>query len=90
MTFNDLSQWLIDYVATYPEKYNQIAIWREPIMACAPTDDRFQRLKEITVPDQGLPHRSLVRGRHEPGRLLRPFAGELSSINGAGWSSGHH
>ena len=35
MTFDDLSHWLIDFVAAYPEKYNQIAIWREPIMACA-------------------------------------------------------
>ena len=55
MTFNDLFQWLIDYIAAYPEKYNQIAIWRQPIMACAPADDRFQRLKEITVPDHALP-----------------------------------
>jgi epoxyqueuosine reductase QueG len=55
MTFNGFSQWLIDFVAAYPEKYNQIAIWREPIMACAPVDDRFQRLKEITVPDHSLP-----------------------------------
>ena len=36
MTFGDLSQWLIDYVAESPEKYNQIAIWREPIIACSP------------------------------------------------------
>ena len=55
MTFEDLSQWLIEYVDTYPEKFNQIAIWREPIMACAPADDRFKRLKEITVSDHTLP-----------------------------------
>ena len=55
MTFNDLYKWLIDYVAAYPVKYNQIAIWREPIMACAPADDRFQRIKEITVPEHALP-----------------------------------
>ena len=55
MTFAALSQWLIDFVAAYPEKHNQIAIWREPIMACAPADDRFHRLKEITVPDHALP-----------------------------------
>lgn len=55
MTFADLSQWLIDFVAAYPEKYNQIAIWREPIMACAPADDRFHRLQEITVADHALP-----------------------------------
>jgi hypothetical protein len=46
---NDLSQWLIDNMATYPKKYSQITIWREPIMACAPADDRCLQLKEITV-----------------------------------------
>lgn len=55
MTFDDLSQWLIEFVTRYPEQYNQIALWRDPIMACAPADDRFLRLKEITVPDHALP-----------------------------------
>lgn len=55
MTYDDLAQWLVDYVASYPEKYNQIAIWGEPIMACARADDRLQRIKEITVPDHALP-----------------------------------
>ena len=55
MDFDVLSQWLIDYVAAYPEKYNEIAIWREPIMACAPADGRFLRLKEISVADHALP-----------------------------------
>jgi len=53
MNFNDIFEWLISYVTAYPEKYNQIAIWREPIMACAPADDRFQRLKKITVSTWG-------------------------------------
>jgi hypothetical protein len=51
MTFTDLSQWFVDFVAAYPYKYSQIAIWREPIVACAPADDRFNQLKEITVAD---------------------------------------
>ncbi len=55
MNFNDLSEWLIEYATDYPEKYHQMAIWRKPIMACAPADERFQRLKEITVPDHALP-----------------------------------
>ena len=55
MILNDLSQRLMDYVTIYPEKYNQIAIWREPVMACAPADDRFHRLKEIIVPEHALP-----------------------------------
>ena len=56
MSFDDLTQWLIDYVAAYPERYNEIAIWREPVMACAPADGRFERLKVITVADHALPH----------------------------------
>jgi epoxyqueuosine reductase QueG len=55
MNFDDLAKWLTGYVVSYPEKNNQIAIWREPIVACAPADDRFQRLKEITVPEHALP-----------------------------------
>jgi len=55
LIFNVLSQWLVDFVATYPEKNNEIAIWRKPIMACAPADGRFLRLKEITVTDHALP-----------------------------------
>lgn len=55
MNLKDLAQWLVEYVANYPEKHNQIAIWREPIVSCAPADGRFQRLKEITVPDHALP-----------------------------------
>ena len=55
MTFDDLSQQLVDFVAAYPEKHGQIPVWGEPIMACAPADDRFRRLKEITVSDHALP-----------------------------------
>jgi epoxyqueuosine reductase QueG len=55
MTFNDLYQRLIHFVANYPAMYNQINIWREPIMTSSPADDRFRLLKEITVPDHALP-----------------------------------
>lgn len=55
LTFAGLSQWLINFVAAYPEKYDQIAIWRAPIMACARADNRFKRIREITVPDHALP-----------------------------------
>ncbi|MCF8144332.1 MAG: hypothetical protein K9N21_10470 [Deltaproteobacteria bacterium] len=47
MDFETLSQWLIDYAASYPEEYNQINIWRKPMMACAKADNRFLRLREI-------------------------------------------
>ncbi len=63
MTFDDLAQGLIDFVAAYPEKHNQIAVWREPILACAPADDRFQLLKDITVPDHALPQDLLPDAR---------------------------
>jgi len=63
MTFDDLAQWLRDYVAAYPETNDQIAIWREPIMACAPADERFQRLKQITVSDHALPRDLLPDAR---------------------------
>ena len=69
MTFDDISQWLIDYVAAYPKKYNQIAIWREPIVACAPADDRFLRLKEITVPDHALPSGPFTRCQDSGGMV---------------------
>jgi epoxyqueuosine reductase QueG len=63
ITINYLSNWLIDYVSAYPEKNNQIDIWREPLMACAPVDDRFKRLTEITVPDHALPQDLLPGGK---------------------------
>lgn len=63
MMVDDLSRWLADYVAAYPQRYNQIAIWRTPIMACAPADDRFERLKVITVPDHLLPQDLLPDAR---------------------------
>ena len=55
MDYAYLTQWLIDYVAAYPAKYRQIDIWRPPIMACAPADERFGRLQEIVVDDHALP-----------------------------------
>ena len=83
MTFTDLSQWLIDFVSAYPEKYNQIAIWREPIMACAPADERFQRLKEITVPDHALPQ-DLLPGAKTVVVWFIPFKKHIQMDNTGG------
>jgi epoxyqueuosine reductase QueG len=55
MIFNDLYHWLIDFTAKYPEQYQEIDIWGQPLMACSPADDRFRRLREIVVPDHALP-----------------------------------
>ena len=55
MTVDDLRQWLSDYVAAYPARFRQMAIWRESLLACAPADDRFYRLKTIVAPDHALP-----------------------------------
>jgi epoxyqueuosine reductase QueG len=83
MTFDDFSQWLVDYVAAYPEKYGQIAIWREPIMACAPADDRFRRLKDITVPDHALPE-DLLPGAKTVVVWFIPFKHHLQKDNTGG------
>lgn len=64
MTFEDLAQGLIDFVAAYPEKHSQLAVWREPIMACAPADDRFRLLKDITVHDHATPQDLLPDARN--------------------------
>ena len=83
MTFDDLSKWLADFVAAYPERYNQIAIWREPIMACAPADDRFLRLKEITVPDHSLPE-ALLPGAKTVVVWFIPFKPHIQRDNTGG------
>jgi epoxyqueuosine reductase QueG len=83
MTLDNLSQWLINYVATYPERHNQIPIWREPIMACAPADDRFDRLKEITVPDHALP-RDLLPGARTVVVWFIPFKPHIQADNTGG------
>ena len=83
MTSDDLSQWLIDFVANYPNKYNQIAIWREPIMAFASADNRFQRLKEITVPDHALPQDLLPDAKTVVVWFI-PFKGHIQMDNTGG------
>ncbi len=83
MIFNDLSQWIIDYTAAYPEKYNQINIWREPIIACAPNDERFNRLKEIAVPDHALPE-DLLPGAKTVVVWFIPFKVHIQKDNTGG------
>jgi epoxyqueuosine reductase QueG len=83
MTFEDLSRWLADYVASYPEKYGQIGIWRGPLMACAPADARFRRLKEITVPDHALPE-DLLPGAKTVVVWFIPFKPHLQRDNVGG------
>ena len=83
MAFADLSQRLIDFVAAYPEKYKEIAIWCEPIMACAPADERFQRLKKITVPDHALPQ-DLLPGAKTVVVWFIPFKKHIQMDNAGG------
>lgn len=83
MTYDDLSQWLIDYVAAYPAKYHQIPVWRAPIMACAPADDRFLRLKDIAVPDHALPE-DLLPGAQTVVVWFIPFKEHLQKDNTGG------
>jgi epoxyqueuosine reductase len=83
MTFDDLSRWLIDYVDGYPKKYDQIPIWRTPLMACTPADDRFQRLREITVFDHALPQ-DLLSGARTVVVWFIPFKPHLQLDNTGG------
>lgn len=83
MTLADLSRQLVDFVADYPRKYNQIAIWREPIMACAPADERFRRLKEITVPEHALP-RDLLPAAKTVVAWFIPFKHHIQMDNTGG------
>lgn len=83
MNFDDLSQWLVDFVTAYPVRHNQFAIWREPVMACAPVDDRFLRLKEITIPDHGLP-RDLLPAAKTVVVWFIPFKPHLQTDNTRG------
>jgi epoxyqueuosine reductase QueG len=83
MTFDDLSKWLIDYVAEYPEKYNQIAIWREPIIACSPADGRFLRLKEMVAADHALPE-DLLPGARTVVVWFVPFKPHIQKDNTGG------
>lgn len=63
MDYSFFNQCLIGYVAGYPGEYNQINIWRTPNMACAPVDDRFDRLRKITVADHALSEDLLTGAR---------------------------
>jgi len=83
MNFDNLSQLLTDYVSAYPTRRNQIAIWRPPLMACAPADDRFLRLKEITVPDHALP-RDLLHEAKSVVVWFIPFKRHIQRDNAGG------
>lgn len=83
MTFDTLSQWLTNFIIGYPDKYKQIDIWREPIIACAPADDRFQFLKEITVSDHALPQ-DLLPGAKTVVVWFIPFSRHIQLDNTRG------
>lgn len=83
MDFETLSQWFIDYAASYPEEYNQINIWRKPMMACAKADNRFLRLREIAVPDHALPQ-DLLPGARSVVVWFIPFKHHIQMDNTGG------
>ena len=83
MTFEDLSQRLTDAVAAYPERFHQIALWRKPIVACAPADGRFLRLKKIAVPDHALPQ-DLLPGAKSVVVWFIPFKRQIQRDNTGG------
>jgi epoxyqueuosine reductase QueG len=83
MTVVDLWQWLIDYVAAYPARYNQIAVWGTPLLACAPADNRFRRLKAMVAPDHALP-RDLLPGAITVVVWFIPFKHQIHIDNSGG------
>ncbi len=83
MNIQDLSQWLVDFVAAYPPPNNMDRIWREPLIACAPADERFKRLKEIVAPDHALPD-DLLPGAKTVVVWFVPFDGAVQQENTGG------
>lgn len=51
------------YVAAYPEKSGEPAIWRTPLVASARADERFNLLPEIAADDHALPRDLLTEAR---------------------------
>ncbi len=83
MTFDELSKRFVDYVTDYPIRFDEIAIWRNPIMACAPADRRFMGLKEMTVPDHAAPD-ALLPGAKTVVTWFIPFKHHIQRDNTGG------
>ncbi|MEZ4527181.1 MAG: hypothetical protein R2941_14790 [Desulfobacterales bacterium] len=79
----ELRESLREFVRQYPEKTGEKNIWRVPLLAAAPADDRFQRLREIAAPDHLMPADLLPSARSVLVFFI-PFTKELAKENHRG------
>ncbi len=71
------------YVADFPAAAGQKNLWRTPLVATAPADDRFDILPEIAVENHALPKELLATGRSVIVFFV-PFIKELAKENHKG------
>ncbi|MGE0086702.1 MAG: hypothetical protein AB7S75_20040 [Desulfococcaceae bacterium] len=79
----ELRESVCGFVREYPEKTGERNIWREPLLASASADDRFQRLREIAAPDHLMP-RDLLPSAKSVLVFFIPFSKELALENRRG------
>ena len=77
VTSGDLSKFINNYVAQYPEITDQKNLWRPPLSVTAKADRRFDILPEIAADDHALPKDLLVTGRSVVVFFI-PFIKELA------------
>ena len=63
ISIKKLRQFLEDYVAEEPERSEMNDLWRRPILASAPVDDRFHVLPQIAMDEHMLPNDLLETAR---------------------------
>ncbi|MBW2611659.1 MAG: epoxyqueuosine reductase [Deltaproteobacteria bacterium] len=63
LSLDTLAQFLKEYVAAEPQRSGTENFWREPILASAPADDRFDILPEIAMDEHLLPNDLLETAR---------------------------
>ena len=71
------------YVAQRPDQAGVRDIWRRPILVTAKVDERFEALREMVVPDHGMPADLLPTAKSVVVFFV-PFKPELSAENAGG------
>ncbi len=63
ITIEQIRDRIDTYVKAYPLKDNSMDFWREPLVATAAIDERFNILPDIAAPDHALPSELLPSGK---------------------------
>lgn len=79
----DIRSEVENYVAAYPQKTGEPAIWRTPLVACARADERFGILPKIAADDHTLPG-DLLAGAKSVVVFFIPFHKDLAKENHKG------